>query len=416
MPISAIAYNANANAGQQNTATFNAKVTPQGTQSVKTYGVCWSTSDNPLRMTSDYTDSGFEETTDDLTSALEYSYANKVQKYSNTKYYVRAYASVNEPDADNKLAEIVYSPAKKEFVTLPSMKTDGASTITHNSATLGGTIVSRDINGYLIDGKYGICWGTTANPTKGEGNFVEGDINAANGNTFPYTLNATGLTPNTTYYYRAYYYKGEGNIAYAKQAASTFTTKSYVLNVVSANPEQGTVNPTLVGLNQGEYVSVYANPEAGYELASWTASSGTISGNDHNPVTFTMGTENATLTATFKVAEYTITVQASPSDGGLVSGGGNTFLYGQTTTLTATANEGYRFVNWTLNGEEVPGDASTQVIVTGNATYVAIFEPESKGNPTSYNAPTPARVTSIPPRPASLGTGTMTTSSLCQTP
>ena len=397
-PISAIAYDANAAAGHQNTATFNAKVTPQGTQSVKTYGVCWSTSDNPLRMTSDYTDSGFEETTGDLSSALEYNYANKVQKYSNTKYYVRAYASVNEPDTINNLAEIVYSPAKQEFVTLPSMKTDGASTITHNSATLGGTIVSRDINGYLIGGKYGICWGTSANPTKGTDNFVEGDINAANGNTFPYTLNATGLTPNTTYYYRAYYYKGEGNIAYAKQAASTFTTKSYVLEVFSANEAQGTVNPTRVGLNQGEYVSVYANPVAGYELDSWTVSSGTISDSTDNPVTFTMGTENATLTARFKVAEYTITVQASPSDGGLVSGGGNTFLYGQTTTLNATANAGYDFVNWTLNGEEVSDEAEFSVTVTGNATYVANFE-ASKGNPTSYNAPT-SRPRDIYPAPA----------------
>ncbi len=400
-PISAIAYNANAASGHQNTATFNAKVTPQG-NNVKTYGVCWSTSDTPSRMTSDYTDSGFEETTGDLSAALEYNYANKVQKYSNTKYYVRAYASVNEPDADNKLAEIVYSPEKKEFVTLPSMKTDAASNITHNGATLGGTIVSRDINGYLRGGKYGICWGTANNPTKGTDNFVEGEITEANGNTFPYTLNATGLTPNTTYYYRAYYYKGEGNIAYAKTATNTFKTKSYVLNVVSANEAQGTVNPTIVGMNQGEYVSVYANPVAGYELKSWTANSGTISDSCQNPVTFTMGTENATLTATFKVAEYTITVQASPSEGGLVSGGGTTFHYGDETNLTATANPGYNFLNWTLNGEEVSSQPSITVIVTGNATYLANFEANtggSKGN-TSMNATPNPRPRDIYPAPA----------------
>ena len=114
-----------------------------------------------------------------------------------------------------------------------------------------------------------------------------------------------------------------------------------------------------------------------------------------------MGTENATLTATFKVAEYTITVQASPSDGGTVSGGGTGFQYHAPITITATANEGYRFVNWTwtLNGEVVPGNAITQVIVTGDATYVANFEQESKGNPTSYNAPT-SRPRDIYPAPA----------------
>ena len=396
-PISDIAYDANAAAGHQNTATFNAKVTPQGTKHVKTYGVCWSTSDNPSRMTSDYTDSGFQENTGDLSDPLEYNYANKYQKYSNTKYYVRAYASVNEPDADNKLAEIVYSPTKLEFVTLPSMKTDGASTITHESATLGGTIVSRDINGYLMGGKYGICWGTEAIPTKGTGNFVEGEITAPNGNTFPYTLNATGLTPNTTYYYRAYYYKGDGNIAYAKPAASTFKTKAYTLTVTSADETQGTVTPTIVGLNQGEQVTVYAIPVAGYELDHWYKTSGTISG--ENPVTFTMGNENATLTAYFTQSEYTITVQANPSAGGTVTGGGTTFHYGDETNLTATANPGYNFVNWTLNGEEVSTDANTQVTVTGNATYVANFE-ASKGNSTSYNAPTP-RPRDIYPAPAS---------------
>ena len=44
--------------------------------------------------------------------------------------------------------------------------------------------------------------------------------------------------------------------------------------------------------------------------------------------------------------QYTITVSASPSAGGTVSGGG-TFAAGSSRTVTATANSGYSFVNWT---------------------------------------------------------------------
>ena len=40
---------------------------------------------------------------------------------------------------------------------------------------------------------------------------------------------------------------------------------------------------------------------------------------------------------------------ASPSAGGIVVGGG-TFAAGSSQTVTATANGGYSFVNWTANG------------------------------------------------------------------
>ena len=63
---------------------------------------------------------------------------------------------------------------------------------------------------------------------------------------------------------------------------------------------------------------------------------------------------------------------ANPAEGGMVSGSGacqeNTEC-----TLTATANEGYVFVNWTENGEVVSTDANYSFIVTGSRTLVANF-------------------------------------------
>lgn len=46
---------------------------------------------------------------------------------------------------------------------------------------------------------------------------------------------------------------------------------------------------------------------------------------------------------------YEITAIANPTEGGTVTGAG-TYSYGETATLTATANEGYMFTNWTKGG------------------------------------------------------------------
>ena len=69
---------------------------------------------------------------------------------------------------------------------------------------------------------------------------------------------------------------------------------------------------------------------------------------------------------------YVITAMASPTYGGTVNGGG-TFEEGETCTLTATANTGYRFTNWTMNGNEVSTDATYTFDVTASGAYVANF-------------------------------------------
>ncbi|MBX3002024.1 MAG: CHRD domain-containing protein [Caldilineaceae bacterium] len=70
--------------------------------------------------------------------------------------------------------------------------------------------------------------------------------------------------------------------------------------------------------------------------------------------------------------EYTINVSANPVEGGTVSGGG-TVLHGQTVTVTATANDGYVFINWTEGETVVSTDASYSFTAMGNRTLVANF-------------------------------------------
>jgi uncharacterized repeat protein (TIGR02543 family) len=86
-------------------------------------------------------------------------------------------------------------------------------------------------------------------------------------------------------------------------------------------------------------------------------------------------TSNRSLVANFEEQQpdtYNINVSPNPNIGGTVTGGGN-YNAGQQCTVTATANTGYTFVNWTENGEVVTTNASYTFIVTGNRTLVANF-------------------------------------------
>ena len=62
-----------------------------------------------------------------------------------------------------------------------------------------------------------------------------------------------------------------------------------------------------------------------------------------------------------------------PAEGGTVTGGG---IYDANvhTTLTATPNEGYMFVNWTIDGIEAGSEPSYQLIMDGDHNVVANFK------------------------------------------
>lgn len=71
----------------------------------------------------------------------------------------------------------------------------------------------------------------------------------------------------------------------------------------------------------------------------------------------------------YRMPSSTITVNASPAEGGAVTGSG-TYENGSTATLTATANTGYKFKQWSDGNT----NATRTVTVTANATYTAQFE------------------------------------------
>ena len=67
-----------------------------------------------------------------------------------------------------------------------------------------------------------------------------------------------------------------------------------------------------------------------------------------------------------------ITVTSNPTEGGTVTGWGY-YESGTTFTITATANPGYSFINWTKNGVWVSNSETFSFFVAGDVSYVAHF-------------------------------------------
>lgn len=153
-----------------------------------------------------------------------------------------------------------------------------------------------------------------------------------------------------------------------------FTTVPDPINITTvANPTEGGVTTGGGNYEAGASCTITATANEGYSFVNWTLSGSEVTTNAS--YTFTVSAD-ATYTANFEINNYTITTTADPTAGGVVSGGGS-YEYNSEQYLSATANTGYIFVNWTLNNEVVSTYATFPITVTGDAEYVAHFVPES---------------------------------------
>ena len=124
---------------------------------------------------------------------------------------------------------------------------------------------------------------------------------------------------------------------------------------------------------KGSQVNLIATANTGYRFINWTEEN-TIVCSEAN-YSFT-AKRDVNLIANFVVDEDTIAVSANNDKYGSVSGGG-TYQKGKPVTLTATANNGYIFVNWTENGNVVSTDATYSFPMENARTLVANFKPKT---------------------------------------
>lgn len=137
-----------------------------------------------------------------------------------------------------------------------------------------------------------------------------------------------------------------------------------------------TVNPMNAGAvtgagtyNDGEEATLVATPNEGYKFVNWTENDTIVS--EEAEYTFIVD-GNRNLVANF-VTLHEVTVSVNDESFGAVTGSG-VYGYGEEVTLTATPNEGYKFVNWTENDTVVSEEAEYTFVVNGNRNLVANFE------------------------------------------
>ena len=151
---------------------------------------------------------------------------------------------------------------------------------------------------------------------------------------------------------------------------ANFTLQQYTITAL-VDPSQWAGGVEGGGVyTYGQSCTLTATPTVPYIFVNWTKNGVQVSTNA--TYTFTV-TESATYVAHFVVESFTITAFANPTEGGVVTGSGIYETLDEC-TVTATANEGYDFVNWTENGNVVSTDAAYTFTVTGNRTLVANFE------------------------------------------
>ncbi|MDR1458989.1 MAG: leucine-rich repeat protein, partial [Bacteroidales bacterium] len=112
---------------------------------------------------------------------------------------------------------------------------------------------------------------------------------------------------------------------------------------------------------------IEAVDNAGYRFVQWTDN------NTDNPRTISL-TQDTVFTATFAVLvpTYHVTVTANDAVMGTVSGSGD-YQENATATISATAYQGYRFVQWDDNVSQNPRTFT----VTSNMSFTAIFDVET---------------------------------------
>jgi hypothetical protein len=182
-----------------------------------------------------------------------------------------------------------------------------------------------------------------------------------------------GLQPNLTYTCTITTgAKDLVGIALARNYVWRFTTVIPYTVTLLSNPAAGGTTSGSGAFNSGSSVTVTATPNTGYIFTNWTENGTAVSTNAS--YTFTIS-GNKTLVANFSAViptQYTVALSSIPLAGGTTSGSGP-FNTGSSVTVTATANAGYTFTNWTENGIVLTSSISYQFTISRNRTLVANF-------------------------------------------
>ncbi|MBI9066091.1 MAG: carboxypeptidase regulatory-like domain-containing protein [Salinivirgaceae bacterium] len=280
-----------ANNSLYSTNSNNYFPTLKGSKNVIQYGHCWSTSQNPtvddfktnLGSTSELID--FQSLLSDLTP--------------NTTYYVRAYAINAEGTAYS--SQISFN-TEEEYVAAPEVETGEISNIETTTVSISGNIISVGSSNVI---QHGHCWSLTQNPTTSNYKSALGSTSEVG----VFSSSIANLTPNTTYYSRAYATNEEGT-SYGSQISFT-SNEEYI-----APPEVTTMETQNITSNAaditGNIISIGSSSVITYGHCWSTSANPTVNNETTNLGVSSQPTEyislitNLTQNTTYYVRAYAI--------------------------------------------------------------------------------------------------------------
>ena len=343
----------------------------------------------------------------------------------------------------------------------PTVTTQAVSGIGTTTATGNGNITNLGSDNPTA---YGICWNTTGTPTiSSDSKTDEGGTSA----TGAFTTSMTGLTPNTTYYVRAYATNTAGT-SYGAQVSFTtgpVVTLSVDNATIAENGGTATVTATLssaaasdvtvtlgyTGTATGGGTDYTASESTITIAAGSTTGTATItavndttdednetvivditgvtnateSGTQQVTVTLTddddaptisvddpsvtegdSGTSTLSFTVTLSAASgKTVMVDYATADGTATAGTDYTAI--STTTLTFTAGETSKTVSVTVAGDTVTESNETVLLNLSNASNAAIADNQGSGTITNDEAVPAISVNDVSVTEGNSGTATL---------
>ena len=133
---------------------------------------------------------------------------------------------------------------------------------------------------------------------------------------------------------------------------------------------------------EGEIVTLTAIATENFIFKEWISENQVLSSS--NVLEFTI-TQDSMITAHFQEQEvfYDIKTLSNPLIGGIITGAG-TYKKGDSTSLVASSNYGYEFVDWNLN-DSISTDSVLTVIAKSDSTFEARFIAKTYNISTTVN-------------------------------
>ena len=156
-----------------------------------------------------------------------------------------------------------------------------------------------------------------------------------------------------------------------RELTANFSIHTYTVSL-TANPSGAGELSGAGTYDHDTDVTLNAEANEGYTFVNWTEDGNVVS--NQSEYSFTV-TGNRNLTAHFIQETYSLTLTPNPTAGGITTGAGSNFTYGQEVTAEALANPGFQFSAWSENGIELPYGEKYTFNITADRHLTANFSP-----------------------------------------